>query len=262
MIRTFHDWRPVGLIMRIIAFVLIIFTLVLDGIGQSHAEIRNVDFTVRNDSMFVTYDLGKASKQERFEITLQISTAAGKTINPLTVTGDVGKNIAGGKSKQIVWNIGKDNMVINEEIAVEVVATALVDEVKFVSRGKALLLSAVVPGLGITKLNNGEPYWIMAFVVYGAAAGSYLYLSLADQNYTKYLDARTESERNSLHSTVQSQKTISEVLMYTAGAMWLGNMIWTLATPNKTKPGTKGLSFGGSYDPWAKAPVVNIKYNF
>jgi hypothetical protein len=134
--------------------------------------------------------------------------------------------------------------------------------VKFVSRGKAVLLSAVVPGLGLTKLNNGGPYWVMAIAFYGAAAGSYIYNSLAEQNYTKYLDSRTEDERNSLHSTVQSQQQMSNVLMYTAGAVWLGNMIWTLANPNKTKFGKKGISFGGSYDTMAKMPVVMLKYKF
>jgi hypothetical protein len=245
------------------ASLFILFSLLTQlGWAQSHAEIRNVDFTVRNDTLFVTYDLDKAAKQERFNISLKITTLSGKIITPYIPSGDVGEKISGGKAKQIVWDINKDNVVINEDIAVEVIATPQESAIKFVSRGKAVLLSALVPGLGLTKLNNGGPYWIMAIAVYGSAAGSYLFYSLADQNYSKYLDARTESERNSLHSTVQSQQTISNVLMYTAGAVWLGNMIWTLASPNKTKPGYKGITFGGSYDPLAKAPVFTFKYKF
>ena len=230
--------------------------------AQSHAEINKVDFTVRNDSLFVKYDIDKAGKQERFDISLRITTASGKIITPLTLSGDVGVNIQGGQSKQIIWNISKDNIVINEDIAVEVLASPQENTIKFVSRGMAVLLSAFVPGLGLTKLNKGGPYWIMAIGVYGAAAGSYLFYSMANQNYNKYLDARTENERNSLHSTVESQKTISNVLMYTAGAIWLGNMIWTLVSPNKTKPANKGISFGGTYDPLAKAPVLTLKYVF
>jgi hypothetical protein len=210
----------------------------------------------------VTYDLDKAGKDERFSILLKISTPSGKIITSYTLSGDVGENITGGKDKQIIWCISRDNVAINEDIAVEVFATSEGSNVKFVSRSKAVLISAVVPGLGLTKLNNGGPYWIMAIVVYGAAAGSYIYYSMAEQNYTKYLVARTEDERNTLHSTVQSQKNMSNVLMYTAGAVWLGNLIWTLANPNKTKPGKKGISLGGSYDPMAKAPVVMFKYKF
>ncbi|MEI7897690.1 MAG: hypothetical protein WCJ26_11695 [bacterium] len=217
---------------------------------------------VRNDSLFVSYDLDKAGKHELFNIALKITTTSGKNLTPYSLSGDVGANISGGKAKQIAWNISKDNIAINENIAVEVLATSQVNNVKFISRGKAVLLSAFVPGLGLTKLNNGGPYWIMAIAVYGAAAGSYIYYAMAEQNYTKYLDARTEDERNSLHSTVQSQKNMSNILMYTAGAVWLGNMIWTLASSNKTKSGQNGISFGGTYDPLAKAPVIMIKYKF
>lgn len=262
MIKTSLKNRHIRILMQVISLVLMFFGWGREGFGQSHAEIRNVDFTVRNDSMFVVYDLVEAGKGERFDISLKVISTSGKTITPLTLGGDVGKNRSGGKLKQIVWNIAMDNVAIDEEIAVEVIATSLAGEVKFVSRGKAVLLSAVVPGLGLTRLNNGGPYWIMAIAVYGAAAGSYLYFTLADQNYTKYLEAQTESERNALHATVESQKTISNVFMYTAGAVWLGNMIWTLAAHNKTKPGDKGLSFGGAYDPRAKAPVFTLKYNF
>jgi len=249
-------------LFKVIALIIIII-LSIQGIhAQSRAEIRNVDFQVRNDSLFVTYDIEKASKNELFSISLKITTRSGKTVTPGNLIGDVGMNISGGKAKHIIWDISKDNIVINENLAVEVFGIPLDSAVKFVSRVKAVLLSAVVPGLGITKLKNGGPYWIMAIAVYGSAAGSYLYYSFAEKNYTKYLDARTESERNSLHSTVQSQKTISSVLMYTAGAVWLRNMIWTLACPNKTNPNDKGISFGGAYDPMAKAPVINLRFKF
>ena len=175
--------------------------------------------------------------------------------------GDIGTNVTGGKNRQIIWNISKDNIVINEAVAVEVMAIPEGIDVKFVPRGKAALLSAVVPGLGLSKLNNGGPYWVMAIGVYGAAAGSILFYSLAGQNYTKYLDAKTVDERNRLHATVERQKTTADVLLATAGAIWLGNMIWTLASPNKTKK-DYGVSFGGNYDPMGKTPVINILYKF
>ena len=186
--------------LRIVPFLFLIVHCALLGQAQSRAEIRNVDFSVRNDSLFVTYDLDKAGKDERFDVLLKISTPSGKIITPYSLSGDVGADISGGRAKQIIWSINKDNIAINEEIAVEVFATSQGNNVKFVSRGKAVLLSAVVPGLGLTKLNNGGPYWIMAIAVYGAAAGSYLYYSMAEQNYTKYLDARTEDERNSFRT--------------------------------------------------------------
>ena len=229
--------------------------------GQSTAEIQNIQFEANNDTLTVTYDIIQAERKELFDISLVITTASGKLIRPRAISGDVGPNVKGGGRKQIYWDLNRDQIFLNEEIEIEIEAIALGVPEKFVSRGKAVLLSAVVPGLGITKLNNGGPYWIMAVATYGAAAGSVVFYFMADGNYTKYLDATNLDERNSLYDKVESQNMISDILMYSAGAVWLGNMIWTLAHPNKTKQ-AKGLSFGGSYDPVIGKPVFALRYRF
>ncbi|MCX6286523.1 MAG: hypothetical protein NTY96_05365 [Bacteroidetes bacterium] len=253
--------RPIAILL----FLSLVGTGILQtsiATAQSPAEIRNVNFTLQHDSLIITYDLLKAGHDEKFIITVEVSTAAGKLIHPQTLTGDVGNNVSGGKGKQIIWDIRKDKVFINEGISVEVFAEPMQIPVRFVHRGTAALLSAVVPGLGITKLNRGGPYWIMAIGFYGAAAGSYLYYSSAENNYQKYLDSRSEDERNSLHSTVTTQNTVSEVMMYTAAAVWVGSMVWTLVAPNKTKPGNKGLSVGAVYDPNIQKPLLTLKYRF
>jgi len=229
--------------------------------SQSTAEIQNIQFSAHNDTLTVTYDIIKAERKELFDISLVITTASGKLIRPRAVSGDVGSNVKGGGSKQIYWDLNRDQIFLNEEIEIEIEAIALGVPEKFVSRGKAVLLSTVVPGLGITKLNNGGPYWIMAIATYGAAAGAAAFYFLADDNYTKYLDATDMNERNSLYDKVESQNMISDILMYSAGAVWLGNMIWTLVHPNKTKQ-ARGLSFWGSYDPVIGRPVFALKYKF
>ncbi len=229
--------------------------------SQSTAEIQNISFTAQNDTLIVTYDIEKAERKELFDISLVITTASGKLIRPRSVSGDVGVNVTGGKGKTIYWDLNRDQIFLNEGIEVEIEAVALGVPEKFVSRGKALLLSTFVPGLGITKLNKGGPYWIMAVATYGAAAGSVVFYYLADDNFKKYLVSMDIDERSKLHSKVETQNTISDILMYSAGVVWLGNMIWTLAQPNKTKQ-SKGLSFGGSYDPVFGRPVFALRYRF
>ena len=246
---------------------LLLILLVLGGLmnnqtfSQSSAEIQNISFTAQNDTLIVTYDIDKAVRKELFDISLITTTASGKLIRPRTVSGDVGPNITGGKGKRIYWDLNKDQIFLNEGIEVEIEAVALGVAEKFVSRGKALLLSTFVPGLGITKLNKGGPYWLMAIATYGAAAGSVVFYYLADDNFKKYLASTDIDERSKLHSKVETQNTISDVLMYSAGAVWLGNMIWTLAHPNKTKQ-AKGLSFGGSIDPVIGRPMFALRYRF
>lgn len=229
--------------------------------SQSTAEIQNISFKTQNDTLIVIYDIENADRKELFDISLVITTASGKLIRPRSVSGDVGASITGGKGKAIYWDANRDQIFLNEGIEVEIEAVALGIPEKFVSRGKALLLSTFVPGLGISKLNKGGPYWIMAVASYGAAVGSVVFYYLADDNFKKYLESMDIDERNTLHSKAESQNTISDILMYSAGAVWLGNMIWTLVQPNKTKQ-AKGLSFGGSYDPVFGRPVFALRYRF
>ena len=229
--------------------------------SQSTAEIQNIQFSAHKDTLTVTYDIIQAERKELFDISLVITTASGKMIRPRAVSGDVGSNVNGGKGKRIYWDLNRDQIFLKEGIEVEIEAVILGVPEKFISRGKAVLLSAVVPGLGITKLNKGGPYWIMAIATYGAAAGSAAFYFLADDNYSKYLAATDMDERNSFYDKAESQNMISDILMYSASAVWLGNMIWTLAHPNKTKQ-AKGLSFGGSFDPVIGKPVFALRYRF
>ncbi|MFH0894347.1 MAG: hypothetical protein V2A54_07915 [Bacteroidota bacterium] len=250
-------------------FFLAVMMLQLNqAMAQSKATIENVDFHIQNDTLWVTYDILHAAKNEQFNIGITITTASGKTIQPVSVSGDAGAGINGGKGKKICWDINKDRVVIAEGIYVDVTATIYevqppeTSKEKYFHRGPALLLSAVVPGLGITKLNHGKPFWIMAVAFYGAAAGSYFYYNSANNTYDKYLASEDENERNKLYNQAKSQKTISTILMYTAGAVWLGNMIWTAIHPNKTKPGKNGLSLGGGWNEQFGGAELSVKYRF
>lgn len=241
--------------------IFILMSLHCMSVAQSPAEIRNVDFQFRNDSLIVTYDIAKSIRGDLFKVEMVINTASGKTIRPKAVTGDIEDNIKGSNSKEIIWDIRKDGVVINENIQVQINAI-IFEAPKLFHRSAAIALSAVVPGLGITKLNRGGIYWIMAIGFYGAAAGSYYYYTTAQTNFNKYLDTHDESARNSMYDKVKSQNTISDVLMYTAGAIWVANIIWTCVTPNKTKPKSDGLSVGAIYDPVMKQPLICLKYGF
>ena len=252
--------------MKKINYLLLIFlvfgmVIQIPVLSQSTAEIQNIQFTAHNDTLTITYDIVQAERKEMFDISLVVTTASGKLIRPRAVNGDVGANVSAGKGKIIHWDLNRDQIFLKEGIEVEIEAIVIGIPEKFISRGKAILLSAFVPGLGITKLNKGGPYWIMAIATYGAAAGSVVFYFMADGNYTKYLDATDMDERNRLYDKTESQKMISDILMYSAGAVWLGNMIWTIAHPNKTKQ-AKGLSFGGSYDPVIGRPVFALRYRF
>ena len=72
-------------------------------------EVTNVSFKSDGNVVTIKYDLeGKRNKKHK--TSLKLSNDGGKTfsIQPKTLTGDVGKNIYTGKNKEVTWNFAKD----------------------------------------------------------------------------------------------------------------------------------------------------------
>ncbi len=278
--------KPAYLPFLLVPFLVLLFALVnpVQLSGQSKAVITNVDFTVEGNQFIVTYDILKAKSGELFNIRLVITAVTGKSYNPVTMTGDVGDNVTAGKGKRIVWDLEKDNVFINEEIFVEVKSiprsgTVVTSEVqppvtepekvkpavtketgnRLISKGGAIGLSAIVPGLGINKMKGGGAYALLSLPVYGAAAGGLVFMLTSNSAYNKYKDATTAADRDNYFDKARKQQNLSKILFISAGAVWAINMIWTIATPNRPSP---KYSFGATVDPWSGKPLVTFNYKF
>ncbi|MCX6287988.1 MAG: hypothetical protein NTY96_12825 [Bacteroidetes bacterium] len=260
--------------------LIILALFLLQGISraQTKAEIQNIDFNVVGDSLIVTYDLLKAKNSEKFNVVLVVKTVTGKSYDPLAVAGDVGGNIFGGKAKRIVWNIAKDKVVINDEIFVQVLATPMPSDItatpvqetpkqtqqpktqggeKVFSKGGAIALSAIMPGLGITKLRAGGAYWLIGLATYGLAIGGVVLNVMAPSTYNKYKDATSASDRDTYYKKAVSQNKTGNTLLYLAGGLWFVDMIITAAVPAKRK---SGYSLGPTYDPVINQPMLTFRY--
>ncbi len=274
-------------------FSLVLFILVAllgapqDIVGQSKAQITNIDFFVRSDTLFVSYDLIKAKKNEWFDVTMTVKTPSGKVFFPVTLSGHAGKYIAGGKGKQIAWAISRDNLFIDDEIYVELRATPMGTQEteqavareepkvtkepeyaskqprqyvsKTYSKGGAIALSAIMPGLGITKQKEGGAYWLMGLATYGAAAGGVVLHVLANNDYNNYKDATNAMERNAYFESATSKANIRNILFYSAAGIWIANMVWTILTPNKVK---SAFSLHATFDPVVNKPMISMTVKF
>ncbi|MEI7492460.1 MAG: hypothetical protein WCK92_13755 [Bacteroidota bacterium] len=263
-----------NIILKLNLIVLAFFLLQGTSHAQTKAEIQNIDFNVAGDSLIVTYDLVKTKFSEKFNVVLVVKTVTGKTYDPQAVSGDAGGNIYGGKGKRIVWNIAKDKVVINDEIFVQVLATPLPSDIaatppaqeqpkqkqggeKVFSKGGAIALSAIMPGLGITKLRDGGPYWLIGLADYGLAIGGVVLNVMSSSTYTKYKDATTASDRDTYYNKAVSQNKTGNTLLYAAGGLWLVDMIITAVIPAKLK---FGYSLGPTYDPVINQPMLTFRY--
>jgi len=267
--------------IKFFASIIIIWISIVTSFAQTTPEVKNVDFTVVNDTMFIFYDIANIKEQERFTVSVCIKTINGKIINPQTLTGDIGKNIKGGKDKKIVWAITKDNVSIDEEGYVEITAKfvfaqlpvtnkPVIDKVPVANKshigtGKAILFSTLLPGLGNTKLSEGKPYWLFGIASYSCLAGGVI-MSLSSSSAIKNYNAETtENDRDKSFSKSESAGKTATYLFIGAGVLWVGDLIITAVQGGKSNKATsmnKRITIGYNYDTAMKQPLMIIKYKF
>ena len=91
--------------------ILCLLFLPLNMLSQTkQVKIKNVNFYFDPDEkeMIVTYDLVDHSSLELYEIELTFVDGLNVVIEPVSMAGDVGKDVQGGENKRIIWKIFDD----------------------------------------------------------------------------------------------------------------------------------------------------------
>ncbi len=226
--------------------------------------IKSVE--VLDNKMVVRYDFTEYKKKQRFNIWLEIKNSSGNELIVKSTSGDLGNNLEGGKNKQIVWDFIKDNIEIDDNLNIEVKAEQLTKEQIVIaekpkvttSTGKALLLSAIFPGWGLSKVKRKKAYLFLGVVNYGTAAMSYIYYNNANNNYKKYLDNDDISSESDHFSKSNDQETMSKVFLYSAIGAWTANMIWTYISAAKYNK----INFATNFNPYFKTTEFTLSYRF
>ncbi|MEN8121616.1 MAG: hypothetical protein ABFS35_14785 [Bacteroidota bacterium] len=215
-----------------------LFNIHQDYCKAQDVKIEITSLEVVNNKLVISFDFVEDNKGNRYDVWVEITSLSGKRINARTLKGDLGDKLDGGKGKQIIWDYIADDVVLNEEINVEVKALISSSEISTstgTNLGKAVLMSAVFPGWGISKVDPGKPYWILGATTYLLAGSSLLLNRSADSNYSNYItDLNQESSDNSLEKS-KSQDQLSKVTAYSAIGIWAINIIWTAVKASKTK---------------------------
>lgn len=184
-------------------------------------------------NLSVTYDLTAEKRSDIFFISVKIMDDEGNLLKVHSLSGDVGEKIPAGKNKTITWCPANDSIFVDGEISVELYGEKY--ERPF-DKGRALLTSSVVPGLGLSRIKEEKKWWLVSIPAYGALAGGLGY----HFSYLKvYEDYKTETYvpvRDDLLSKAQRQSDISTTCFIAAAAIWAADLIWVAATPNKYKP--------------------------
>ncbi len=281
--------------MKIQTYIrLVIFLLIIAGnlypnamFGQTRAKIENVDFTQDGTNLIITYDIVKSRSNEMFQVWVHIYTKTGKKILPTALSGDVGNNIEGGLYKRIVWDMEADQIFLDEEISVDVYGQKetkkadvkaeeenKVDEVKPVEKYKpkkegisvagAMGLSLALPGLGRKVVNQTGSAWVLGVAGYACIGGAVFLNNSAYNNYENYKTATSTNMRNDYYKKAKNYDLYSKVLVGTAAAIWVADLVFTAITAKKARTNVynSNLSFSVDYNPVVNQPLIGLKYSF
>lgn len=83
--------------------LLIIFLMLAISINSKAQKIDNFKYNLIAENVYITYDLITAKEGQEVEVRLY-STLKDFDMRLYRATGDFGKELKGGKNKQIVWN--------------------------------------------------------------------------------------------------------------------------------------------------------------
>ena len=133
--------------------------------------------------------------------------------------------------------------------------------------GKNLLLSAVVPGWGLTRMSGGKPWWIVAIVDAGCVGAAVYFDYKATESYDKYLNSSSAAEFDVYYEDASRQRTWSRTFGWSAAAVWLADMCLTgirgIRTGKSTDQGyTSFIRIGSYYDHQTSAACFSVHFNF
>ncbi len=260
-------------------FTLVLITVTCSLFSQTSVQISQPDLELRDNRVFISYEILGSSSADLFEIWIEVSDNNGNPLNVRSLSGDFGENIRGGGRKQITWDYEKDAGSLDEGIYVqvfgellntkpeEVISPATEPSTKnekletkgAINKSGAILRSIAIPGWGLSAMNPGKPHWLKGVVGYGALTSAIILNRMAYENYSKYLDSSEPIEFHEYYDNAVSQQNLSRISAWVAAGIWLTDVFWTMLSD----PGNSNrVSLGSGYDPSIQAAMVAFRYNF
>lgn len=245
------------------------------GLSQTGIKITPPGLKVANGNIVIEYDILNSKQNDLFLVRIEVTDSLGNPIDTYSLSGDIGDQVKGGINKKIIWDLKKDGISQHQKIFVQIKAERNINakniklkDFSYQHNTAGLILySAILPGAGLTKINNGKPYWLMGVATYGCAATSFYYFKKSESTFEDYKNSWDIDESKTLFDQAQKEDNIYKVLAISAAGIWVTNMIWTSAIAGKkyrsiASRDTKGFSVGSTYDPYTKKPLLSLTYSF
>ena len=234
--------------MRLVATALLLFFVFCsEGIIKAQVEqISTPYLELKNEQIHISYQIINSSPNDRYKIWIEASDNHDEPIQAKALIGDIGDNVQGGGTRQIIWNYKLDHVSVEEGVFIRVLGEHMPEEATInadaenINRTGAILRSLAFPGWGLTGLNGNKSHLLKGVAAYSGIVSALVFNNLAVDSYDKYKSSYDESELNTLFQKSVRQDHISEFSAYAAIGIWLLDLVWTVAG----LPGTGNLNVG------------------
>lgn len=240
--------------------------------AQDPVSVSEPRLQLEDNNLHIYYDILNSQNSDLFDVSLSIKDADNNIIHAAFLVGDIGSNVRGGENKHIIWDLSSDQVEIDGDVFIVVIAEQInpqyteIKTEKTYKRSGLILQSLLFPGWGMTRL-SGKPHWIRGVAGYGCLAGSIILNRSAASNYSDFQNATSIEEANSLLETSTRQDNISEALAYTAIGVWIADIIWTMVgtaglNNQPSAMNSKGIFIGTGFDQYSNTPLLSFTYTF
>lgn len=188
---------------------------------DSNAVIRNIEFGLFNKQLVVTYDIVDEFESKGYFIQMKVFSVNGKELIASELYGDVNKVVPKGKSKSIQWNISSDHPNLNDEVYVEIYATALYKP-KLTTQ---LFQETVFPGITGYVQNKQKVNLLIGVSAYGTMLTSIVLEAQARKNYTNYKQELNTEDRELLYQRAVDRRNLSDQLLVAGASIWVTNYL-------------------------------------
>ena len=255
------------------SFLFLTLLSVLAG-HASRAQTTATNVRLRTDptvrKVIIEYELPQTLPGD--SIYIELETASGRILRPLSVRGDVGKAIKAGPKKLVAWDVVRDNIRLDEDVTVLLRVARMVTitspaaavavpagsrpTVTAVERKSADAVEVVKVPESVVRKKSPLPIigWVAAAGLTGYATVLALGLNKDVDAYNSkpYADDEADLQRyKDQKSSIDSRKGTFTIVAGAAAAAVIANVIFTVTrkkTPARTslliQPGNQLTSIG------------------
>ncbi len=244
--------------MKCIYKPLLVLLMAVLASHASRGQTTATNVRLRTDpiirKVIIEYDLPQSLPGD--SIYIELETASGRILRPISVRGDVGKAIKPGQKKLVAWDVVRDNVRLNEDV------TVLLRVARMVTVAGPAIAVVSPPAIPSTKpvVTSANPVAAPALVVrkksplpligWVAAAGLTGYATVlalglnkdADAYNTKpFADNAAELLRyQEQKKSIDTRKGTFTIVAGAAAAVVIANIIYTIVR-KPTKPARTSL---------------------